>query len=53
MQNMADFQVMAGDASGEIGARLGVLRDTVYLSSVMAAVRRQSRADRLRSNRGR
>ena len=35
-QGLRDFKVMAGGRFGGIGARLGVLRDTVYLSSVMA-----------------
>lgn len=35
-QGLKDFEVMAGERFGGIGARLGVLRDTVYLSSVMA-----------------
>lgn len=35
-QGLRDFKVMAGESFGGIGARLGVLRDTVYLSSVIA-----------------
>src|SRR5689334_782134 len=35
-EGLKEFQVMAGGGFGGIGARLGVLRDTVYFTSVMA-----------------
>jgi C-terminal peptidase prc len=35
-EGLKEFQVMAGGRFGGIGARLGVLRDTVYFTSVMA-----------------
>jgi C-terminal peptidase prc len=35
-EGLKEFQVMAGGRFGGIGARLGTLRDTVYLTSVMA-----------------
>ena len=35
-EGLREFQVMAGGRFGGIGARLGSLRDTVYLTSVMS-----------------